>query len=95
MASSTRKTILVVARALDESELRCSTLSTVPENILSETRKARHETGSSAVARNSLSEFDTGRCLGASAAHAEIAVMSSAILQTERTSSLTVRKAAL
>jgi hypothetical protein len=68
MASSTRKTILVIARELDESELRCSTLRTVPENILPELPKARKDTGSSSVEGKSLAELDSGRSLGASAA---------------------------
>jgi hypothetical protein len=95
MPSSTRKTILVVARALDEPEFRCSTWRTVPENILSESRNTRQETGSNSIARKLLPACDSGRCLGASAADAEIAAMKSAIVQTERTSSLTVREAAL
>jgi hypothetical protein len=95
MASSTRNTILVVARALDESELWCSTCSTVPEKILPEPRNTREEIGSNSLTGKLLDGRDSIAPRGASAAYAEIAVMKSAIEQTERTSSLTVRKAAL
>jgi hypothetical protein len=53
------------------------------------------ETGSISAAGKLLAECDPLRCLGASAAYAEIAAMKSAIVQTKRTSSLTVREAAL
>jgi hypothetical protein len=95
MASSTRKTILVVARALDESELWCSTWSTVPEKIVSEPRNARQKIGSNSLAGKLLDVRDSIPARGACAAYAEIAVMKSAIVQTERTSSLTVLEAAL
>jgi hypothetical protein len=85
MASSTRKTILVVARALDESELWCSTWRTVPENILPEPRNTRREIGSNSLAGKLLDGLDSTPSRGTCAAYAEIAVMKSAIAQTERT----------
>jgi hypothetical protein len=95
MASSTRNKILVVARALDESELRCSTWRTVPENILPEFCRTRREMGSSSAEDASLPNSLSESCARDSGVNPKIAVMQSAIVQTERTSSLTVRKAAL
>jgi hypothetical protein len=95
MASSTRKTILVVASELDESELRCSTWSTVPENILPESRNSRGKEGSNSAEEASISDCVLVCCASAPAVNPQIAIMENAILQAERTSSLTVWKAAL